>query len=1816
MNMNAVFSSIRIVFNAIFPRCSRIRGRSMMGTLFLAMHCVVLPPVWAQTDSEKVSNAVHAVWLEMKASLSNSVPSLSICLQTSNETFFASSSETPELALTTNMTFRFASNTKNFTATAVLDMQQRGWLNVTDPITNGMPEFSEPYIPTGTNWAIPNKDLITIEQLLRHSAGVYDVDNDTVPGCGGDSYTDYITALDPTHQFTVEEMVAQNAVYQLSYFSPDKGYHYSNTGYAMLAEIVGRVYSLHCGTNKTLTDYLYDHVIGGDAPQAFPEIRFPNLATDTALPEPFMWGTERRPTNITLIVSNCNMSAQVGEGNGYGTLPAMNRFIRANMKGEGVLSNESVHLMQTCTSPDNADYGFGCVFTRDIGFGHNGCRVGNLSFMAYNPDTDVSVAVYLPLVDYSDLMTSFMICFYGMYNAASRSLEALGYPTTPTLANGTTTNLTLSAHETNVFYFTATKEVYYGVFISNAIADIRLELSPAVDPAAGQAFTNSLGWTCSSPGTYRLCISSETDTPASIRLYNYTNTIARVTALVTNLMAENDLVGCGFSFVDGPHTVLETGFGYADRENQIVATKDTVFMIGSCSKTFGAIASMQLVEQGLLDLDAPLTNALPSFSIHQRFADNVITPRTILTHHSGVPGDVFNGGFTVRPHVDAPEQVEMLLAAEYTLMPTNTYWSYNNSGLVMMDLAIEHLSGMNAAEYVSSNLFLRMGMTNSTLRRSADYDFQKIARPYMDGLKKPDEFCNLDIAGSILTTSSDMARYMKMLLAGGLGENGRIISNATLQTMWVKQNADISLDQFFTMMNMGIGFVLDPPWLSYLGKVCWHDGGTLYFRTLMRVASEAQLGCFISWNTAEAVAFNGQIVDSTLKWAYEEKTGIPPPDSCDPGTPAAAVAPPEIIALATGGVFVTGSGYDVFETNAVGLVGHLDKQNDDVNDRVLVYRDNGWFTPTNDYSTQLLFTQTVGRTLCVMKYFSDGVANTMIRGERAADINGFDSAWSNRLGTWWATDMYPDDISWLFPGELTVPIMELFTKDNLLLLLAEEVYVMVATNDSLAFAAGLGRNKGSALQANGDTLAFMGVHYRSQEGIPVLTPGTSTNGVTAGDEVYWFQIPSATNQSLTIDLASSCDLTTYLYDTNFAYIGQANSAHAFQHDPDQPAPLMAGVVRNGTNVGPWSLTLHTNTIPFYQQLAAQDWPDDLIEKAALYGDLDFGHVFVHENRTNQTGNLLKIAVACMKSPNPDAQPFFFCNGGPGDSGIRCAYQYFLKSLTNDYDVYLIDQRGIGYSQPDVNFGEQEAPAAMQYRLIMLQDADLSAINTSESTYDLDNLAAVFALTNVNLHGVSYGTLLAQTLMRREPAWLRAVILDGVVAANIPFLSQRGPIRNDALNALFADIAAHPSASVWYPSFSTTLYTLATNLQNHPVTLQYSGITNEMNGLDYLNAVLNQMTLSDIGSRERIPNITWRASAGETAALSELHTDIHADTNVFISGVQSAGMQMMIFKHDILPFDSMEAASNACADLPPLLRQLNLNFMQDVVDAAALFDPLGQADSSFTNPVTVNMPTLVINGTYDTQTGTNWAAEVASHLPNGWLVIVPTVGHGVLFGGDCPLQTVRNFLANPNQNPVPSCLTNMTLDYPSPWSTNAAALPVEASLTGTVSRAGIAQWYEIQPDLPGAPVGGISNVVYEATLSGAPTNFRMCVCDSTDASLLAERQGNGALDVPSGAAPLYLSIFPDVDGVQTGQYEIAFSIPLLVRAINMPDGCPALIWQGPADHSVDVESAEDLTDSDAFVSVVTNLPALDLLNSYTNPPALDAYRFYRIQETSK
>lgn len=379
-------------------------------------------------SSPGLSQAVAAVHARLQTALGRPVPSLSVLVQTPEGAYFATAAAAGEPAVTPDTHFRFASNTKSFTAAAVMKMHQDGWLDYRARIVDAIPGTSAPYVPEGADWAVPYKERITIRQLLQHSAGVYDVGNDPVPGC--EAYEDCVLAADPDHTFAAAELVGQVARHGLSYFPPGEGYHYSNTGYTMLSEIVARVYSLHSGAPRSFADYLNDHLVG---PQALVplEVRFPDQGLDQSLPQPRACGHIVWPGERTELLCDLNISAKVAEGNGIGTLRQLNQWVRSVFGGRNVLSAESVRLMKTDVSAASPSYGLGTFHVPNLGYGHNGATHGTLSQMTYDPERQVSVVVLLPLWDFTQGSDSFLKVFSALNCAGWDARQALGHPGRP-----------------------------------------------------------------------------------------------------------------------------------------------------------------------------------------------------------------------------------------------------------------------------------------------------------------------------------------------------------------------------------------------------------------------------------------------------------------------------------------------------------------------------------------------------------------------------------------------------------------------------------------------------------------------------------------------------------------------------------------------------------------------------------------------------------------------------------------------------------------------------------------------------------------------------------------------------------------------------------------------------------------------------------------------------------------------------------------------------------------------------------------------------------------------------------------------------------------------------------------------------------------------------------------------------------------------------------------------------------------------------------------------------------------------------------------
>lgn len=356
--------------------------------------------------------------------------------------------------------------------------------------------------------------------------------------------------------------------------------------------------------------------------------------------------------------------------------------------------------------------------------------------------------------------------------------------------------------------------------------------------------------------------------PGSLAPGDYRYTQAYISWLIGKEMAAADATGLSIALVDDQRVVWAQGFGYADKRANLKASPDTVYNLGSIAKVFTALGAMQLAEQGGVGIDQPLQKWLPAFSIKSRFGNTqAITPRNIMTHHSGLPG-YWVRGMSERHPRPFTEQVA-LVKDEYLAYPPNYVFNYSNLGYSLLGAAIGELSGEGYADYMDRHVFKPLGMTHSELATRIP------GKAYQDG-KEVEAIPLRDLPSSSLNSSaSDMARFMQMLFAEGKFNGRQVIQPESLREMYRVQNADVPFDFDF---KMGLGWMLSGVDVPHAGTVASHGGTTLNYHTMLAVLPEHKLGVVVLCNSAKSDALVQMVAEQTLKLALETKRGIVQPE--------------------------------------------------------------------------------------------------------------------------------------------------------------------------------------------------------------------------------------------------------------------------------------------------------------------------------------------------------------------------------------------------------------------------------------------------------------------------------------------------------------------------------------------------------------------------------------------------------------------------------------------------------------------------------------------------------------------------------------------------------------------------------------------------------------------------------------------------------------------------------------------------------------------------------------------------------------------------
>ncbi|MBU1137792.1 MAG: beta-lactamase family protein [Proteobacteria bacterium] len=343
------------------------------------------------------------------------------------------------------------------------------------------------------------------------------------------------------------------------------------------------------------------------------------------------------------------------------------------------------------------------------------------------------------------------------------------------------------------------------------------------------------------------------------------------------------------AIMDDGQIVYSEQFGMRSREKSLPVDRETQFNIGSISKIFTAAAMLHLVDQGKVELDAPVTKYLANFRMaDKRYQD--ITVRMLLNHTSGLPGSNMRNAFGSRENPNYIDETLAYLAGNRLKHEPGLVSVYCNDGLTVAEAVIEQVSGMSYAKYLRQQIYepLRMGQSSCSFKAGNE----NIAQVYeQTGLPMPPEYVSALATGGISATAEDLCRFSTVLYSN------KLLSTASIEEFSKAQYGLETAVGERTFLNFGLGWdsvqmrKFAEQGITALGK----SGGTTAFSSHILVVPEEKLTVALLFAGAgiDATSVTEKVMQALLegkKKVTEKKMIFLPPGR--------AVIPSSILALA------------------------------------------------------------------------------------------------------------------------------------------------------------------------------------------------------------------------------------------------------------------------------------------------------------------------------------------------------------------------------------------------------------------------------------------------------------------------------------------------------------------------------------------------------------------------------------------------------------------------------------------------------------------------------------------------------------------------------------------------------------------------------------------------------------------------------------------------------------------------------------------------------------------------------------------------------
>ncbi len=341
-------------------------------------------------------------------------------------------------------------------------------------------------------------------------------------------------------------------------------------------------------------------------------------------------------------------------------------------------------------------------------------------------------------------------------------------------------------------------------------------------------------------------------------------------------MSDSGIVGLSITTLQDDEVTYRKGIGFRDFEEGTSATPETIYCIGSVTKTFTALAVMQLQEKDLISLDDPITEYVP-FPVKPM--DEPIRVRHLLSHSSGLPSlgyaeatlGAVTGTYDEWFPISSPKDLLIYMngAQDWVLAKPGQRHAYLNEGYILLGSIIEQASGLGYADYVEENILKPLGMSKSTFHEAQLEKEQDIATPYItnqDGAKVSTRYPygQMIADGGLMSTAIDMTRYIRMLFGGGILDGNRIAKATTIKDMMepkVRTVEEPLEGESYRYYAYGLRVKSD-----FLGRtLLYHSGSVFGSSAYMGLIPEERVGVAVLANGGYYLEDIGEFALSLLK---------------------------------------------------------------------------------------------------------------------------------------------------------------------------------------------------------------------------------------------------------------------------------------------------------------------------------------------------------------------------------------------------------------------------------------------------------------------------------------------------------------------------------------------------------------------------------------------------------------------------------------------------------------------------------------------------------------------------------------------------------------------------------------------------------------------------------------------------------------------------------------------------------------------------------------------------------------------------------------